>query len=186
MSWRDIASCSSVERAAREPMPGTDHDEKGREPLLGAEVTGDAGHAEHMPAQYAHELDLQFRNLACQLADGAIGQMTDRAFHQRNGVREMLLREDRIDADDLAHEVEIEYVLPAVGIHGTGLEAAGTHGIQRMKAVADAKQVFARCQGGEVLNHVLELAQRLQVPGRRAGSAVAGCRFRNAAAPDPT
>src|SRR5690606_14281335 len=67
---------------------------------------------------------------------------------------------DRVQADDLAREMEAEHVLAPGLVDHVGLDRAGAHRGDRLERVALAEQVLAGLERADVVDQHVQVAQR--------------------------
>ena len=135
--------------------------------------------AAHAAADHAQQLVLQPRHLR-----GDVGELVEGHFaHVRGGQRDRIAAVDvgteRIQADQLAGQVEADDAFLAVLADRRGLEGAVARHVHRFEPVAHAEQGFAARDGPAAAHDRIQLPQAFRRRCPRAGTTAAASSARN-------
>ena len=165
MSLRDIDRVSAAPIAVQAVVAVGQAAQENRQPLLRRLLAHHhhvtvLGH--HLAADHPHQLALQGGDLAGDLfAAAAVGQLADAGALQRFGLAHVAVVGQRIHADDLAGQMEAEYLHVPGFVQHEGLQRAGADHVKRIERIAIAVERVAALQHAAVAHGGIQLLQVL-------------------------
>ncbi|MNJ73780.1 hypothetical protein D3C77_706190 [compost metagenome] len=96
--------------------------------------------AHDLAAHHAVETLLQVGNLVCHCLQPVIGDGTDLAVLQCNGIADMVLGSDGIQPKHVSRHPEVDHHAQPLGVVQAGLETTAMHGIERGQRIVGIEQ----------------------------------------------